>query len=392
MPDNNTEYVPTLTFDSAPSAPDLAGAANAAAAAFAEEEKAKNSKSATEHEEAQLSPAELRAVNDFAQKIDITDSNAILQYGASSQKNIAEFSGATLNNVRTKDMGDVGGMLTDLVVELKGFNYSEDQKKGFLGLFRKAENKIASLKAQYDKAEVNVDKISDALEQHQVTLLKDVATLDKMYALNQSYYKELTMYILAGKKKLQECEEVVLPQLQEKARQSGLPEDAQAVNDYQNMISRFDKKIHDLELTRMISVQMSPQIRLIQNNDTLMVEKIQTSLVNTIPLWKSQMVLALGMHHSQQAMEAQREVTNLTNELLKKNAEKLKTGSIEVARESERGIVDLETLKETNQSLIDTLEEVRSIQAEGAQKRREAEKELGRIETELREKLVQINK
>ena len=392
MPDNNTEYVPTLTFDSAPSAPDLAGAANAAAAAFAEEEKAKNSKSATEHEEAQLSPAELKAVNDFAQKIDITDSNAILQYGASSQKNIAEFSGATLNNVRTKDMGDVGGMLTDLVVELKGFNYSEDQKKGFLGLFRKAENRIASLKAQYDKAEVNVDKISDALEQHQVTLLKDVATLDKMYALNQSYYKELTMYILAGKKKLQECEEVVLPQLQEKARQSGLPEDAQAVNDYQNMISRFDKKIHDLELTRMISVQMSPQIRLIQNNDTLMVEKIQTSLVNTIPLWKSQMVLALGMHHSQQAMEAQREVTNLTNELLKKNAEKLKTGSIEVARESERGIVDLETLKETNQSLIDTLEEVRSIQAEGAQKRREAEKELGRIETELREKLVQINK
>ncbi|MBQ1729023.1 MAG: toxic anion resistance protein, partial [Oscillospiraceae bacterium] len=293
---------------------------------------------------------------------------------------------------RTKDMGEVGGMLSNLVVELKGFNYGEEEKKGFLGLFKKAENKIATLKAQYDKAEVNVDKICDALEQHQVTLLKDVSTLDKMYGLNQQYFKELTMYILAGKKKLKECEEVVLPQLQEKARQSGLPEDAQAVNDYQNMISRFDKKIHDLELTRMISIQMSPQIRLIQNNDTLMVEKIQTSLVNTIPLWKSQMVLALGMHHSQQAMEAQREVTNVTNELLRKNAEALKTGSIEVAKESERGIVDLETLKHTNQTLIDTLEEVRSIQADGAAKRRAAEVELGRIETELREKLVQINK
>ena len=283
-------------------------------------------------------------------------------------------------------------MLSNLVVELKGFNYGEEEKKGFLGLFKKAENKIATLKAQYDKAEVNVDKICDALEQHQVTLLKDVSTLDKMYGLNQQYFKELTMYILAGKKKLKECEEVVLPQLQEKARQSGLPEDAQAVNDYQNMISRFDKKIHDLELTRMISIQMSPQIRLIQNNDTLMVEKIQTSLVNTIPLWKSQMVLALGMHHSQQAMEAQREVTNVTNELLRKNAEALKIGSIEVAKESERGIVDLETLKHTNQTLIDTLEEVRSIQADGAAKRRAAEVELGRIETELREKLVQINK
>ena len=387
MTDPNLDYVPTLTFESTPTTP----AAQAAAAQAIAEEKAP-AMTATQAEESQLTAEELKLVNDFAEKIDITDSNAILQYGASSQKNIADFSGTTLNSVRTKDMGEVGGMLSNLVVELKGFNYGEEEKKGFLGLFKKAENKIAMMKAQYDKAEVNVDKICDELEKHQVTLLKDVSTLDKMYNLNQQYFKELTMYILAGKKKLKECEEVILPQLQEKARQSGLPEDAQAVNDYQNMISRFDKKIHDLELTRMISIQMSPQIRLIQNNDTLMVEKIQTSLVNTIPLWKSQMVLALGMHHSQQAMEAQREVTNVTNELLRKNAEALKTGSIEVAKESERGIVDLETLKHTNQTLIDTLEEVRSIQADGAAKRRAAEVELGRIETELREKLVQINK
>ena len=389
MTDPNLDYVPTLTFDATPTTP---AAQAAAAQAIAEEKEKAPAMTATQAEESQLTAEELKLVNDFAEKIDITDSNAILQYGASSQKNIADFSGTTLNSVRTKDMGEVGGMLSNLVVELKGFNYGEEEKKGLLGLFKKAENKIAMMKAQYDKAEVNVDKICDELEKHQVTLLKDVSTLDKMYNLNQQYFKELTMYILAGKKKLKECEEVVLPQLQEKARQSGLPEDAQAVNDYQNMISRFDKKIHDLELTRMISIQMSPQIRLIQNNDTLMVEKIQTSLVNTIPLWKSQMVLALGMHHSQQAMEAQREVTNVTNELLRKNAEALKTGSIEVAKESERGIVDLETLKHTNQTLIDTLEEVRSIQADGAAKRRAAEVELGRIETELREKLVQINK
>ncbi|MGX8698362.1 MAG: toxic anion resistance protein [bacterium] len=380
---DNTEYVPTLSFAASPAAPDLA-------AALAEEKP--EEKAAPKAEEPKLSPEEMKAVNDFAQKIDITDTNAILQYGASSQKNIADFSGTTLQNVRTKDMGEVGTMLSDLVVQLQGFNYDEEEKKGLLGFFKKSENKIASLKAQYDKAEVNVDKICDALEKHQVVLLKDVATLDKMYSLNQAYHKELTMYILAGKKKLKECEEVVLPQLQERARQSGTPEDAQAVNDYQNMIDRFDKKLHDLELTRMISVQMSPQIRLIQNNDTLMIEKIQTSLVNTIPLWKSQMVLALGLHHSQQAMEAQREVTNVTNELLRRNAEKLKMGSIEVAKESERGIVDLETLKETNQKLIDTLEEVRSIQTEGRARRREAEKELDRIETELREKLVQMNK
>ena len=330
-------------------------------------------------------------MEDFSQKIDITDTNAILQYGAASQKNIADFSGATLQNVRTKDMGEVGDMLSDLVVELKGFDY-DGEERGFLGIKKKVKNQIASLKAQYDKAEVNVDKIAGMLEGQQLTLLKDIATLDKMYELNQGYFKELTMYILAGKKKLRECEEVELPRLREKAQQTGLPEDAQAANDYQNMISRFDKKLHDLELTRMISIQMSPQIRLIQNNDTLMVEKIQTSIVNTIPLWKSQMVLALGQQHSQQAMEAQREVTNMTNELLKRNAEKLKQGSVEIARESERGVVDLETLKATNQSLIETLEEVRTIQAEGAAKRRAAEVELGKIESDLKSKLLELNK
>lgn len=388
MPDNNSEYIPTLTFDAAPTAPDLAGATGSATAAA----EAKEAIDQIQQQESNLSPAELKAVEDFSQKIDITDTNAILQYGASSQRNIADFSGTTLNSVRTKDMGEVGDMLSNLVVELKGFNYGEEEKKGLFGLKKKAENKIATLKAQYDKAEVNVDKISGALENHQVTLLKDIATLDKMYDLNQAYFKELTMYILAGKKKLKECQEVTLPALQKKAQETGAPEDAQAANDYANMISRFDKKIHDLELTRTVSIQMAPQIRLIQNNDTLMVEKIQTSLVNTIPLWKSQMVLALGMHHSQQAMAAQREVTNLTNELLKKNSEMLKTGSIDVAREAERGIIDLETLKETNQNLIDTLEEVRSIQVEGSQRRRQAEVELAKIEDELKRKLIEINR
>ncbi len=382
------EYTPTLTFNATTDTP--AGQA-AAAAAAAQAQPETPTVTATEHEESQLTPEELKQVEDFSQKIDITDTNAILQYGAASQKNIADFSGATLQNVRTKDMGEVGDMLSDLVVELKGFDY-DGEERGFLGIKKKVKNQIASLKAQYDKAEVNVDKIAGMLEGQQLTLLKDIATLDKMYELNQGYFKELTMYILAGKKKLRECEEVELPRLREKAQQTGLPEDAQAANDYQNMISRFDKKLHDLELTRMISIQMSPQIRLIQNNDTLMVEKIQTSIVNTIPLWKSQMVLALGQQHSQQAMEAQREVTNMTNELLKRNAEKLKQGSVEIARESERGVVDLETLKATNQSLIETLEEVRTIQAEGAAKRRAAEVELGKIESDLKSKLLELNK
>jgi len=337
-----------------------------------------------------LTDAEKQAIKDFAEKIDITDANIVLQYGAGAQKNISDFSAAALGNVRTKDMGEVGDMLSDLVVELKGLDIDAEEKKGFLGIFKKAGNKIATLKSQYDKAEVNVDRISEELEKHQIILLKDVAMLDKMYELNQAYFKELSMYILAGKEKLAAERATTLAALKEKAEKSGLPEDAQEYNDFMNMCNRFEKKIHDLELTRMISIQMAPQIRLIQNNDSLMVEKIQTSLVNTIPLWKSQMVLALGMAHSRQAMEAQREVTDVTNELLRKNAELLKTGSIEIATEAERGVVELETLKQTNQSLIDTLEEVRRIQAEGSQKRREAEAELGRIENELKNKLLEM--
>lgn len=337
-----------------------------------------------------LSEAERAAILEFTKKIDIADTNQIMQYGSSAQKNISDFSGAALENVRTKDLGEIGSMLGNLVIELKDLDFDMEEKKGILGLFRRATNKIASLKAQYDKAEVNVDKIVEVLEGHQIVLLKDMAMLDKMYELNLAYFKELSMYILAGKEKLKEARQKELPVLQERAEESGLPEDAQTVNDFSNMINRFEKKIHDLELTRIISIQMAPQIRLIQNNDTMMVEKIQTSISNTIPLWKSQMVLALGIAHSQQAMEAQREVTNITNELLKKNADMLKSGSVDIAKESERGIVDLETLKYTNESLISTLEEVRLIQAEGSQKRSEAEVELGRIEEELKNKLLEL--
>ncbi len=377
------QFVPSLTLDT--------GAAVAAVSAEEEyKKKAERDANAVKLDMSQLSPEEQKMVEDFSQKIDITDSNAVLTYGANSQKHISDFSGNALNQVRTKDMGEVGDMLSELVVELKGFNYDENEKKGIFGLRKKATNKIATLKAQYDKAEVNVDKIADALEKHQITLLKDTAMLDKMYDLNQAYFKELTMYILAGKKRLEECKNVTLVELQDKAQKSGLPEDAQAANDYANMINRFEKKLYDLELTRTISVQMAPQIRLIQNNDSLMVEKIQTSLVNTIPLWKNQMVLSLGMYHSQQAMQAQSEVTNVTNDLLKKNAEALKQGTISVAKESERGIVDIETLIETNRKLIETLEEVRTIQEEGKIKRAEAEAELGRIEGELKQKLLEF--
>lgn len=381
MPDN-MDYAPTLTFGDK---------AQAAAMETDEALQAERDAVAVKLDISQLSEADQKTVREFAGQIDITDTNAVLTYGAPAQQKIADFSGSALDNVRTKDMGEVGDMLTDLIVELKGFQYGDD-KKGLFGLKRKIEKQIASLKAQYSKAEGNVDRISGMLETHQRTLLKDAAMLDKMYEMNQNYFKELTMYILAGKEKLKECQTTVLPELQEKARQSGQPEDAQAASDYANMINRFEKKLHDLELTRMISIQMAPQIRLIQNNDSLMVEKIQTSIVNTIPLWKSQMVLSLGMQHSRQAMEAQREVTNMTNELLKKNAETLKTGTVEIARESERGIVDIETLKQTNQALIDTLDEVRNIQTEGAAKRREAEAELGRIEGELKQKLLDLRK
>ncbi len=378
------EYTPklTLTPEGAPSA-----AAAAPATAVPEVQSPEDTVDAMME---QLSDAEKQAIKDFAEKIDITDANIVLQYGAGAQKNISDFSSAALGNVRTKDMGEVGDMLSDLVVELKGLDIDPEEKKGFLGLFKRAGNHLASLKAQYDDAEANVNRITEELEKHQIVLLKDVAMLDKMYELNQAYFKELSMYILAGKEKLATERATTLVELKAKAEKSGLPEDAQAYNDYINMCSRFEKKLHDLELTRMISIQMSPQIRLIQNNDSLMIEKIQTSIANTIPLWKSQMVLALGMAHSKQAMEAQREVTDITNELLRKNSEMLKTGSIEVAIEAERGIVDMETLKQTNQDLIDTLEEVRRIQSEGSQKRREAEVELGRIETELKNKLLEM--
>ena len=336
-----------------------------------------------------LSEAEKKAVEEFAKKIDIMDSNMILQYGAAAQKNVASFSENALASVRTKDMGEVGKDLADLVVELKGFGAAEE-KKGLFGLFKKAGNKLETMKAQYSKVESNVDKIVRELEQHQVTLLKDVAMLDQMYELNLRYYKELTMYILAGQKKLAEVRETELPALRAKAEQTGAQEDAQAYNDKVQMCERFEKKLHDLELTRMISIQMGPQTRLLQNNDTLMVEKIQSSLVNTIPLWKSQMVLALGMEHSRQATAAQSAVTDMTNELLRKNADMLKMGTIETAREAERSVVSIETLQHTNQQLISTLDEVLNIQREGAAKRREAEAELGRIEGELKQTLLEL--
>ena len=395
----NTEFVPELTltpsgfpsFEDALAAAEAPAAAAAAAAPTAEEDNAAIRES-IEAQMSSLSAEELKQVESFAQQIDITDTNTVLVYGAASQKHISDFSDTALSAVRTKDLGEVGDMLSDLVVELKGFNVDEKQKKGLFGLKKKAQFKIETLKADYAKAEVNVDKIAEMLEKHQVVLMKDTAMLDKMYETNQGYFKELTMYILAGKKKLDECRTVTLPALQKKAEETGLPEDAQAASDYANMINRFEKKLYDLELTRMVSIQMAPQIRLIQNNDTLLVEKIQTSIVNTIPLWKSQMVLALGMYHSQQAMQAQHEVTEVTNELLKKNAEKLKTGSIEVAKESERGVVDIETLVETNRMLIETLEEVQQIQRDGSAKRHAAEAELGRIEGELKQKLLDLRR
>ena len=343
---------------------------------------------AVQLDESQLSEAERKMVDDFAQKIDITDSAVVLQYGAAAQKNVASFSQSALNNVRTKDLGEVGEALSSLVVELKTFG--QEEKGGIFGFFQKKKNDALALKASYDKAEVNVDKIASILENHQVTLMKDIAMLDQMYELNTKYYKELTMYILAGRKALDKARGETLAQLQQKAAGSRSQEDAQAYNDYANLCNRFEKKLHDLELTRMVSVQMGPQTRMIQNNDALMLEKIQSSLVNTIPLWKSQMVLALGLEHSRQATAAQTAVTNMTNQLLQKNAEMLKMGTIETAKESERSVVDLETLQHTNQQLISTLDEVMQIQKDGAQKRREAEAELGRIEGELKQKLLEL--
>lgn len=335
-----------------------------------------------------LTEEERRAVDAFAQQIDLRNSTMVLQYGAGTQKKMADFSESALENVKSKDLGEVGGLLTDVVKELKSFD--EEEEKGFLGIFKKASNKIESMKAKYAKAETNVNEIVKVLESHQVQLLKDSALLDKMYELNLTYFKELSMYILAGKKKLAQVRNTELRALQEKAQMSGLAEDAQAAKDLDAMCSRFEKKIHDLELTRMISIQTAPQIRLVQNNDTVMVEKIQSTIVNTIPLWKSQMVLALGVEHSAQAAEAQRQVTDMTNELLKKNAEKLKMATTETARQSERGIVDIETLKATNESLISTLDEVMTIQREGREKRQAAEAELRNMEAELKNKLLEI--
>ncbi|MBQ6798151.1 MAG: toxic anion resistance protein [Oscillospiraceae bacterium] len=335
-----------------------------------------------------LNEDEQRQVAAFAKTIDLTDSQLVMQYGGAAQKNIASFSESALGSVRTKDMGEVGDMISDLVVELKGFD-AEEESKSFLGLFRKAGRSVEIMKAKYGKAEQNVEKIAAKLEGHQIVLMKDIAVLDQMYDKNLEYYKELTMYILAGQQALADARNTTLPELREKAAQTGLAEDAQKANDYDNLCLRFEKKLHDLELTRVISMQMAPQIRMLQNNDTIMSEKIQTSLVNTIPLWKSQMVLALGLSHSQQAIEAQRQVTDMTNSLLRKNAAMLKSATIETAKESERAIVDIETLKVTNESLITTLDEVLQIQTDGAQKRREAEQELRRIEGELKQKLLE---
>ena len=372
---------PTLTFDVAPETKE-------APAPTASSELAEQAADPA-FSENNLTPEELQMVNEFSQKIDLHNSQAILQYGVGTQKKMADFSEAALNNVRTKDLGEVGNMLSSLVIDLKSFDVTE-QDKGFKGLFKKSSNKITSMKAKYDKAEVNVNNVCTALENHQVTLMKDIALLDKMYAVNLTYFKELSMYILAGKKKLEEVRNGELAAAVAKANASNLPEDAQAAKDLQSLCDRFEKKIHDLELTRMISIQTAPQIRMVQNNDTLMAEKIQSTIVNTIPLWKSQMVLALGIEHSAQAAKAQREVTDMTNELLRKNADILKTATIDTAKESERGIVDLETLKHTNESLISTFDEVLKIQTEGREKRRNAEAEMQRMEDELKKKLLEI--
>ena len=389
----NLNTTPELTFDpsaaQAAAAPELTLTPSAPAAPQVDEAaQAARDANAVKLDESMLSEAEKKMVEDFSQKIDITDSNLVLNYGAASQKNIAAFSESALNNVRTKDLGEVGEALSSLVVELKTFGQPE--KKGIGGFFQKKKNELEAMKASYSKAEVNVDKIVKVLENHQVTLMKDVAMFDQMYELNTKYYKELTMYILAGKKRLEYLRTHDLADLKKKAETTGAQEDAQAYNDFANLCSRFEKKLHDLELTRMISIQMGPQTRLLQNNDTQMLEKIQSSLVNTIPLWKSQMVLALGLEHGRQAVAAQSAVTDMTNQLLQKNADMLKMGTIETAREAERSVVSIETLQHTNQQLISTLDEVMKIQTEGAQKRQEAEKELGRIEGELKQKLLEL--
>ena len=355
-----------------------------------EEEKNPPAQSQPEPVQVVLTPEEEKMVEEFVSKIDLTNSGMVLQYGAGAQKKIADFSDSAMEHMKTKDLGEVGQMLTEVVGELR--NLDEEEEKGIFAVFRRGGNRLAAMKARYERAETNVNRICKVLENHQIRLLKDVATMDRMYEMNLTYLKELSMYILAGKKKLDEVRRTELTELITKAERSGLPEDAQDAKDLEALCSRFEKKIHDLELTRMISIQTAPQIRLVQNNDTIMVEKIQSTLVNTIPLWKSQMVLALGVEHSAQAAQAQREVTDLTNELLKKNAQRLKVATIETAKESERGIVDMETLRLTNESLISTLDEVMRIQQEGREKRREAEIEINRMEGELKAKLLQIRR
>ncbi len=382
MADNNTlnfdldaPVTPTLTLDP-----------------IAEEPKAEEKKpepAPAEAPQVNLSPEEQAMVDSFAEKIDITNSQQVLQYGSACQKKIGDFSEAALSKVSTKDLGEVGDMITNLIGELKSFDAAEEEK-GFLGFFKKKGNQLEQLKTKYNKAETNVENIQSTLEGHQVQLLKDIAMLDKMYDLNMAYFKELSMYILAGKKKLEEVRNGELQEAMDKAKKSGLPEDAQKARDLADQCERFEKKLYDLELTRNISLQMGPQIRLLQNNNSMMAEKIQSTIVNTIPLWKNQMVLALGLAHSQQAMQAERAVTDMTNELLKKNAETLKMGTIETAKESQRGIVDIETLQQTNKSLIETLDELNKIQNEGRAKRAAAEQELTRIEDELKQKMMEI--
>ena len=385
--DLNVPAAPSLTLDAAPAAPTLTLDPAADEKVIAESKKA----TPVQVEDTPLSPEEQKMVNDFAEKIDITNSQMVLQYGAASQKKLSDFSETALSRVKTKDMGETGELITNLISELQGFDATTEQPKGIFGFFKKTSNSIEQLKTRYDSADKNVERIKAQLEDHQVTLMKDITMLDKMYELNLVYFKELTMYILAGKKKLAEVRANDLKAAQEKAQRTQLPEDAQAARDLADLCDRFEKKLYDLELTRNVSIQMGPQIRLIQSNDTMMAEKIQTTIVNTIPLWKNQMVLALGIAHSQQAMQAERAVTDATNELLKKNAATLKQGTIEIAMESERGIVDIETLQQTNKQLIETLDELNKIRADGKAKRANAEQELGRIEGELRQKMLEIN-
>ena len=385
--DLNVPAAPSLTLDAAPAAPTLTLDPAADEKVIAESKKA----TPVQVEDTPLSPEEQKMVNDFAEKIDITNSQMVLQYGAASQKKLSDFSETALSRVKTKDMGETGKLITNLISELQGFDAATEQPKGIFGFFKKTSNSIEQLKTRYDSADKNVERIKAQLEDHQVTLMKDITMLDKMYELNLVYFKELTMYILAGKKKLAEVRANDLKAAQEKAQRTQLPEDAQAARDLADLCDRFEKKLYDLELTRNVSIQMGPQIRLIQSNDTMMAEKIQTTIVNTIPLWKNQMVLALGIAHSQQAMQAERAVTDATNELLKKNAATLKQGTIEIAKESERGIVDIETLQQTNKQLIETLDELNKIRADGKAKRANAEQELGRIEGELRQKMLEIN-